>query len=231
VDVRRAGTVSPDAYRSGAGESPSGREEHDMTWRGRLSGAVLILGLSACASVQTSTNFDPNAKQALRTYRTYAWLPMKDAKTEQDARIYNPIIQARVRQSVDRELAARGFQKVAPGQKPDFKVGWHGAVDEKVAVDTMDNYYGYAWDPWYDPFYGPIAFGGSGFPGDSARVREYKQGTLVLDVVDAGSNKLVWRGTAQSQLSEYMSATKSQKLIDRSVDKLLKDFPPEPHAR
>lgn len=205
-----------------------GRKETDMTWRGRLVGAGLILGLSACASVQTSTNFDPNSAQSFGKYHTYAWLPMKAAKTEQDARVYNPIIQTRVQQSVDRELAARGFQKVAPGQKPDFKMGWHGAVDEKVAVDTVDSYYGYAWDPWYDPFFGPVAFGGAGFPGDETMVREYQQGTLVLDVVDAGSNKLVWRGTAQAQLSEHMSAAKSQKLIDRSVDKLLKDFPPEP---
>lgn len=202
-----------------------------MNWRGSLTGAALILGLAACTSIQTSTNFNPESTQAFKTYRTYAWLPMKEAKTQEDSHIYNPIIQARVQRSVDRELAARGFQRAAPGQKPDFKMGWHGAVDEKVAVDTVDSYYGYAWDPWYDPFYGPIAFGGAGFPGDDVVAREYREGTLVLDVVDAGSNKLVWRGTAQAQLSEHMSAAKSQRLIDRSVDKLLKDFPPEPGAK
>lgn len=196
-----------------------------MAWQSRLSGAVLILGLAGCSSVQTSTNYDPGAVQELDTYRTYSWLPMKQDK-DPDERVYNPIIQARVHQAVDAQLQARGYRLVEPGQKSDFKVGWHGAIDTKVEADTVDRYSGYGWDPWYDPFFGPVGYGGSGLV-DAPMVREYQQGTLVLDVVDADSNKLVWRGTAQAQLSERVDADESQKLINTSVEKMLKDFPPD----
>lgn len=194
-----------------------------MSLPSRLAGALLVLGLASCTSVKTSTNYDPNSVQALDSYRTYAWLPMKEGA---DPRVYNPIIQARVQLAVDRELQARGYQKVAEGRTPDFKIGWHGAIDDKVDVDFVNRFYGYAWDPWYDPFYGPVAYGGAGL--SEPVVREYRQGTLILDIVDAGSNKLVWRGTAESELSENMSAEKSQKLINKAADELLEKFPPEP---
>lgn len=193
-----------------------------------LAGALLVLGLASCSTIQTSTNYDPNAVQELGAFRTYAWLPMKQGS---DPRIYNSIIQARVHQAVDQELRARGYRLVDPGQNPDFKVGWHGAIDERVGVDVINNYYGYAWDPWYDPFYGPVAYGGAGLPVTETRVREYREGTLILDVVDAASNKLVWRGTAQAELSEHMDAHKSQKLINSAVDKMLSKFPPEPEKQ
>jgi hypothetical protein len=45
--------------------------------------------------------------------------------------------------------------------------------------------------------------------------------------VDANSNKLVWRGTAQTELAKSTNASKSQKLIDRAAEKMLKDFPPQ----
>ncbi|HZH13006.1 MAG TPA: DUF4136 domain-containing protein [Archangium sp.] len=189
----------------------------------RLAGAVLVLGLASCTSIKTSTNYDPNSVQAVGSYRTYAWLPMKDGA---DPRVYNPIVQARVQLAVDRELQARGYQKVEEGQAADFKVGWHAAIDEKVDVDFVNHFYGYAWDPWYDPFYGPVAYGGAGLA--EPVVREYREGTLILDVVDGDSNKLVWRGTAEAELAGNMDAKKSQKLINKAADELLEDFPPEP---
>lgn len=32
-----------------------------MSFPSRLAGALLVLGLASCASIQTSTNYDPNA--------------------------------------------------------------------------------------------------------------------------------------------------------------------------
>jgi hypothetical protein len=193
-----------------------------MSVASRLVGAVVVLGLASCSSIQTRTNYDPSAVQKIDGFHTYAWLPMKAGS---DPNIYNPIIQERVHRAVDAQLQARGFQRVAPGQSPDFKVGWHGAVEQKVDVDTIDNYYGYLWDPWFDPFFGPVGYGGSG--GVETQTREYREGTLILDVVDANSNKLVWRGTAQTELAKSTNASKSQKLIDRAAEKMLKDFPPQ----
>lgn len=176
---------------------------------------LLTLTLMACAGIDTSTDYDPNAVGRLSQYRTYSWLPKPQGK---DIRVYNDVFEARVKQAVDRELQSRGYRLVE--QNPDFKVGWHGAIDEKLDVGTMNAYYGYGWDPWYSPYYV-----GAAVP--QTYVREYEEGTLILDVVDAGSNKLVWRGTAQAELSTHASAEHRQKRLDEAVNKILKDFPPK----
>jgi hypothetical protein len=118
---------------------------------------------------------------------------------------------------VNQELQTRGYRLV--DENPDFKVGWHGAIDQKLDVGTMDSYYGYGWGSWYSPYYG------GGAP--HTYVREYEEGTLILDVVDAASNKLVWRGTAQAELSSNSSAEKRQERLNEAVSKILEDFPPK----
>ncbi|HVG64299.1 MAG TPA: DUF4136 domain-containing protein [Hyalangium sp.] len=176
---------------------------------------LLTLTLVACAGIETSTNYDPNAVGTLSQYRTYAWLPEPKGA---DMRVYNDIVEARVKQAVDQEMQARGYRLV--DQNPDFKLGWHGAIDQKLDVGTMDTYYGYGWGPWYSPYYAGTV--------PHTYVREYEEGTLILDVVDAASNKLVWRGTAQAELSADASAEDRQRKLHDAVNKILEDFPPKP---
>ncbi|ADO69677.1 conserved uncharacterized protein [Stigmatella aurantiaca DW4/3-1] len=178
--------------------------------------SLLVLALAACAGIETRTDYDPGSVDKLTGYRTYAWLPSPHT---QNSQVYNPIVESRVRKAVEQELQSRGYQEVS--QNPDFKIGWHGAVDQKLDVQTVDQYYGYAWDPWYSPFYlGPSV--------PETRVREYQEGTLILDFIDAASNKLVWRGTAQAELRESASASKRQERLNEAVHGMLKDFPPKP---
>ncbi|MFL5355074.1 DUF4136 domain-containing protein [Archangium sp.] len=197
-----------------------------MSFPSRLTGALLVLGLASCTSISTNTNYDPSFVQQVAAYRTYSWLPMREGA---DPKVYNPIIQARVHQAVDHELQSRGYKLAEAGQKADFEIGWHGAINHKMDVDYVNHYYGYGWGPSYDPFYGAGAYGGAGM--STPVVREYREGTLILDIVDTGSNQLVWRGTAQAELSENSDAKKSQELISQAVDKMLKKFPPEPEKQ
>jgi hypothetical protein len=49
-------------------------------------------------------------------------------------------------------------------------------------------------------------------------------GTLVVDIFDAKSKSLVFRGTAQDEMSE--KADKNEKKLDKATAKMFKDFPP-----
>lgn len=124
----------------------------------RITPVLLGLALAACSGIRVNTNYDPTAVERIDDFRRYAWLPQPQGK---DARVYNDIIDVRVRMAVDQELKARGYQRVDMSEDPDFLVGWQGAIDTKVSVDTVDSFYGYPWGPYWSPwssFYGPYGY-------------------------------------------------------------------------
>ncbi|NVJ10818.1 DUF4136 domain-containing protein [Myxococcus sp. AM001] len=195
----------------------------------RITPVLLGLALAACSGIRVNTNYDPSAVERIEDFRRYAWLPQPQGK---DARVYNDIVDVRVRMAVDQELKARGYQKVDMGADPDFFVGWQGAIDTKVSIDTVDSFYGYPWGPYWSPwssFYGPYGYP-YGMGGPRTYVREYDVGTLILDGVDAREQRLVWRGTAQAELHRDLSPDELQKKINDAVHKLLSRFPPKPGA-
>ncbi|CAM4154216.1 DUF4136 domain-containing protein [Corallococcus exiguus] len=185
----------------------------------RVLPVLVGLGLASCAGVDVNTNYDPAAVQRINQFHTYAWLT--HPQQTKDTRINNDITNSQVTGAVDQDLQARGYQKVDASANPDFLIGWQGAIDKRLSADTVDNYWGYPWDPFWGSYYGP----------SQTYVREYDVGTLILDVVDAKEKKLVWRGTAQSDIGESPSAQTKSGKIEKGVNKMLKDFPPEPKEK
>ena len=53
---------------------------------------------------------------------------------------------------------------------------------------------------------------------------EYLVGTLVVDIFDAKTKELMFRGTAQDELSD--KPDKNVKKLAKASDKMFKNFPP-----
>jgi len=80
---------------------------------------------------------------------------------------------------------------------------------------------------FYDGFgggWGWRRFGGGGFGESTTTEQDYKEGTLVVDLFDAKTKQLIWRGSAEDTLSS--KAEKNEKNLDKGVEKMFKDFPP-----
>jgi hypothetical protein len=54
--------------------------------------------------------------------------------------------------------------------------------------------------------------------------RTYNEGTLVFDVIDSSTKKLVWRSYAQTEINKPVTDQKMQQV----TDKAFKSFPPAP---
>jgi hypothetical protein len=69
-------------------------------------------------------------------------------------------------------------------------------------------------------------FGWPGFRDGNINITEqdYKVGTLVIDMYDAKTKQLLWRGSAEGTLSD--KAAKNENKLDKAVAKMFKDFPP-----
>jgi hypothetical protein len=176
-----------------------------------MSSIVVSAGLAfaACSTMKVSSMSSPGEAQRAATYRTYAWLPHPATPDPN----HNPIVGEIVQQAADRELAKKGYQRVDESAGPDFLVGWHASSREATQVQTFDAYYGYGWG-W-----------GAAVP--ETYVSTYKEGSLIIDVVDRATNKLAWRGWAEADLSFNPGGETPRQRIEEATSKIFEKFPPK----
>jgi len=166
-----------------------------------------VLVLAGCSSQKV--NFDYDRQADFSKYTTYDWYEGDHTIAEED-----PFAHQRFVAAVDRELAAAGFQKAS--SNPDVYITYHADDEENTVIDTNHFDYGYG-DSWY---WG----GGMGMGSSTNTVRTYTTGTLVLDMWDASTKKLVWRGVASDTVSD--DPAKNAKKIDQVAKKLFESYPP-----
>jgi hypothetical protein len=182
-----------------------------------LSFLFMLLWIPGCSSI--TVNHDYNADYNFQALHTYSWLD--DHKTvSSDARINNDLVKDRMVKAIESALNAKGYTKVAQTEA-SFLVSWHGAIDSKLQVDTIDHYYrpyGYGTGGTYDPFMG------SGIR--QTVVSEYDLGTLLIDILDPKEHKLVWRGTGQGVVHADRTPDERTAEINNAVVDILAQFPP-----
>ena len=119
---------------------------------------------------------------------TWAWAPYTTASP--DPRVANDIVQERVMTAVEGSMAAHGLRR-APRADARYLVTYHVAVANKVKVDST-------------PTVGR-ACGVRGCISASAStidVRQFAEGTLIIDIVDKHTGRLVWRAASKKKVTE-----------------------------
>ncbi len=119
----------------------------------------------------------------------------------------------RIKESADRQLTAKGYTTDA--NNPDFLVLYHIGAEDKINVTDWG--YGYG------------RYGGR--YGRGVDVYQYKEGTLILDVIEAKSKQLVWRGFATGTIDPNASIETRKKKLDEVITKILAKFPPTAGGR
>lgn len=175
-----------------------------------LSLAGLAFLLAAC-SPRVYVEQDDAAN--LQGYHSYAWVT-PPAGPVKDPILDSQILESRVHKAVSAEMAARGFQEVAPDGNPDFMVTYHTAAKQKIESTGASFSFGIV-----DAF--PHGFGAVGFPvGPDVESRD--EGTLMLDVIDGKSKRLAWRGWTTGLLNQD---NYSDKAVAEAVKNILDKFP------
>lgn len=179
--------------------------------------ALLVLALSACSSVPVSTDY--NTGYAFDNAARYAWLERKGIS---DPRVDNDLVEARVRRAVDDQLRSRGLTKAASVDEADVLVTYFIGQEEKIDIRTFRSRFGY-YPCWH--CYGPYGGPGWGYDND-VWVTEYTQGTLVIDLIDAKTRKLVWHGVAERRVPAFKTPQERDAYIRETVSAILEQFPP-----
>ena len=170
---------------------------------------VTALSLAGCAA-PVYTEQDPAA--AMGGYHRFAWVPPAPAEVN-DPILDSQIFEARVERAVRSDMKTRGFEEVAADGGPDFLVTYHIASKEKVESSGSNFSFGIV-----NAF--PHGFGSVVVGGPNVQSRE--QGTLMLDIIDGHSKRLVWRGWMKSWVSQD---NYSDQAVADAVQQILAKFP------
>jgi hypothetical protein len=166
-------------------------------------GLILLMATGSFAQ-QVKSDYDHDAN--FSRYKTYSWTSVKTR---------NPLWVDRIKSAVNSALTAKGWTEVpSSGDAAVFAIE---TTKEQQTLNTFYDNFGGGWG-WR---------GGFGGFGDATTTTEtYKVGTLVIDIFDAGTKKLIWRGSSSDTLSD--KADKNIKNLDKGVNKLFEHFPPQP---
>jgi hypothetical protein len=168
----------------------------------------VAIAAAGCATTMTvSSHVDRGINFA--RYRTYDWGPA-DALPTGDPRLdKNPFFKDHVEGAVEKQLAARGLEMSTLGM-PDLLIHYHASINQRLDVNRADRRYGYCY--------------GVDCPSD---VIEYEAGTLVLDIVDSRTNRVIWRGWAQDTVEGVLDNEDAMaRQINEAITQMLARLPP-----
>jgi Domain of unknown function (DUF4136) len=165
--------------------------------------AMMFLFAGKSSAQQVKTDFDRSAD--FSQYKTYSW---EHVKTQ------DPLYVDRIKSAVNAALTAKGWTQVESGG--DVSIVAMEITRNQQTLNTFYDGFGGGW--------GWRRFGGGGFGEATTTTETYKVGTLVVDLFDTKTKKLLWRGTSSDTLSN--NSDKNIKNLDKGVDKLFKQFPP-----
>ena len=167
---------------------------------------------------QVSADYDKSVD--FSKYQTYSFAGWQDDSDK----LLNDIDKDRMRNAFQEEFAARNMK--ISNDNADAVVTLYLVVDNKTSTTAYTNYtggMGYGAGRGWGMGVGGMCFGSAT---TTYSENDYKQGTLVVDVYDASSKKLIWQGISQSTVQE--NASKRDKSIPKKVSKLMKKYPIDP---
>jgi hypothetical protein len=174
----------------------------------KINGTILIIlmGLIVAYST-TSYRHDYDRDTNFEKYNSFT---LYEARIKRDPLSGNPFLKKSILNAIAMELESKGYLQ-SEQENIDYVVVVNGGAKEKIQFTDWGGY-------WYNPWWGSY--------GRSVEVSQYKEGTLIIDIVDASRKELVWRGIATSILNGKTGIEKEQKRIEEIVKKSLASFPP-----
>lgn len=180
-----------------------------------------LIILSACASMQISTDYDDSV--SFVGLQTYNWLPGAPVNSGNPVIDSDSLLHQRIRSEINRWFENHGYS-LQPQDKSDFLVSYYVVTEQKTQISVLNDYYGYprGWG-LYGGYYDYPGPGGS-----RTYVYEYEMGTMIIDIVNTKTHQLMWRGTAEGEVKELKTPEQKKARIAKVVHSILSNFPPQP---
>ena len=172
------------------------------------AGLLSLALLTACSSYNVTYDYDVTASYG--RYKTFDYYTSKKGTGGTTT-----LMDKRVRAAMEKELQAKGFSMETKAD-PDFLVTYYPIVQDRKVRTTV--HMGWGWG--YRPFRGGIGT-------SSSQVRHYKDGTIVIEIVDFKTNQMIWQGAAVGALTGLTNPEDADEVVPKAVRDILSKFPPK----
>ncbi len=167
-----------------------------MKTRYALCAVLACIASAVALGQQVSVNY--NKSQSFSQYHTYTWA------SDNANQIQNSILAQEAKTDIDNALQGKGLQMVPESQNPDVILTASGGMKQQTSYSAM---------------------GMRGFGGGMGTITPEQNviGTMIVDLYDAKTKSLVWRGIAQNTLSN--NGSKNSQMVSKAVVKMFKQWP------
>lgn len=156
--------------------------------------AFIITG----CGVQSYVEKDPSVN--LNTYKTYAWIGEKNNRKSDKP--YKDFQESYLTDLISQQLEKNGFVKAK--SNPDVLIDYDIMYENEVRAKTNPVYSRSFVRYFYNPYTGRInsLYYPSRYLGQDSYDVPYKSGTITINIVDNDSQKLVWQGWAETEVTK-----------------------------
>jgi|GEM_PF-598076 len=177
---------------------------------------LIACAFTACSTVAVTTNYDEKAP--FGKYKTYILSEVPSGKK------LTPASQQVLSNTVRTQLAARGITEAKQGRS-DLAIVWNVITKDKISAQESTGL-SYHKPSSYGSTTRPYMYGAydiwQGAPPACIDVKNHTEGTLVMDVVDRNTNKLVFRGSATAIVGSQKSNAQN---IEKAVVQMVSALP------
>ena len=140
----------------------------------------VVVVFSGCAgSYLPTVKTDYDKEADFSAYKTFNWSEEIDNQKQSHPILDNSLVRKRIKNAIRSEMEGRGYTF---DEHPDLLVNFHLVIEEKTGYATYPSY--------------------SYWRRDHVRPYNYKEGTLIIDLIDNRQNQLVWQGYTEGIVHE-----------------------------
>ena len=163
-----------------------------------LASFALVCAASTCFALRVRVDYDRG--RDFSHYKKYRWVRVPDAQ------LPDQLMQTRIEKFVEEALAAKGLKRVETGG--DLLVGYQTTVSAQQQFVTFGDGPGWGW--------------GGGV--STTTTQTIMTGTLIVDMVDAQHNQLVFRGVSSATVSSRPE--RNTKSFQKGIREMFEKYPP-----
>jgi len=177
------------------------------------------LMLVACAGSPRQANIDYDRSVNFSQYQRFAFYQAAPTEGEEAAKpAYDPLLEQHFKTAISREMAALGYtlDETAPQLLVNYLTNVENRQDVRSSPFSVNTGFG---------FFGRNSAFSVGFPlyGGVEKV-DYKVGSVLIEVIDASANRVIWQGMLEGRLS-YKAMQQPQQAINDTVNLIFQRYP------